>query len=623
MPWQQVYGKRSRPVYAPFDALSSPNQPVGKTVGNNDIKEITVGLKTLGLEERRSGRAIKTQHKRTALRQRSANIPIEPIVHLSPGKKRDRRRKKSLTQDLDTTFEKRNRDEGVVEPDLEVCSGTVSRTHSSPTAVDERHEKENSAPVICEADIPDGEWSSKRNELRIQLSSQPLNHLAPISCELPTIYSEHCSLLLPLSSHSLTAFSEWSAQLANHFEIAKIAEASFGEVYRLSLLRPLPGLSSDDESVLKIIALQPPPATLPKDRRKRKTAKRKIDAMSKPEDVASEVRLLQRMSTIPGFTNFRDVRILQGRPPIPFVNAFHAYNDGQKAKGKDSSCFPDPGKKTSYTEDQLWAVVEMQDAGTDLERLIESGKATTMPAVWDIFWEVALSLGKGEEGARFEHRDLHLGNICVRSSPSRDPAMLDVKKKLGFTGFETTIIDYTISRASMDTEDPDGDIAYMDLSKDSSLFEGEATSEYQYEIYRMMRSMMCLDNPLADIEKRAAEAESSGRTWKGYHPQTNLVWLHFVLHKLLEQVEWPSVSKEPSRTKQVQKARWKRENDLEHVLLKVQSLLDPAELPASGLGSAGDLVALALGEGWLDVEDVVGLFPADQVAERGGEGNCS
>ena len=52
-------------------------------------------------------------------------------------------------------------------------------------------------------------------------------------------------------------------------------------------------------------------------------------------------------------------------------------------------------------------------------------------------------------------------------------------------------------------------------------------------------------------------------------------------------------------------AEWKRANDLEHVMLRVQNLLDPGVLCENGLGSASELVGLALGEGWIDVEDVV------------------
>jgi len=65
--------------------------------------------------------------------------------------------------------------------------------------------------------------------------------------------------LLELSTnrHSSQSFSSWSQTLEPYFSISKIAEASYGEVYRLSLSTPHATFTSTDESVLKILALKP------------------------------------------------------------------------------------------------------------------------------------------------------------------------------------------------------------------------------------------------------------------------------------------------------------------------------------------------------------------------------
>jgi len=221
-------------------------------------------------------------------------------------------------------------------------------------------------------------------------------------------------------------------------------------------------------------------------------------------------------------------------------------------------------------------------------------------------------------------------------------ARFDANKKLGFTGIETTIIDYTLSRAEMapqqastkyalapntavrspeDASEEEGDIAYLDLEKDEALFSGDSAHEYQYEIYRYMRSAVYLDDPLADIYERWDEADATGRTWRGYHPQTNLVWLHFVLYKLLEQIEWPSDEAEREASEgeagEAESTR-PRSLELETALRKVEALLDPEAMPRSGLRSAADLVALALAERWLDVEDVLGT--TSTVPRRKGTG---
>lgn len=208
-----------------------------------------------------------------------------------------------------------------------------------------------------------------------------------------------------------TPFALWSASLEPYFAVHKIAEASYGEVYRLALRAPQPGLGASDESVLKIIALKPPPESRPTGRGKKAEARREtIEGMSSVESVAGEIRLLQRMALVPGFTNFRDVRVLRGAPSGCFVDAWRAWNEGREEEKR--SIFPDPGRKGSYDDEQLWAVIEMQDAGTDLEnvRMEEVGGVF---GVWDVFWSVALALGKGEEEARFEV------STCCRSDRSK------------------------------------------------------------------------------------------------------------------------------------------------------------------------------------------------------------
>lgn len=153
-------------------------------------------------------------------------------------------------------------------------------------------------------------------------------------------------------------------------------------------------------------------------------------------------------------------------------------------------------------------------------------------------------------------------------------------------------------------------VAYLNLEADQALFEGDGELEYQYDIYRFMRAAMYLDEPLADLDARWGEAVQSGRTWEGYHPQTNLVWLHFILYQMLERVVWPSsgeasvLSRLGEGVDEVAAAR--KAGRIEKVLVRLQDLLDPGRLPASGLRSAKDLVGMALREGWLDEGDVIG-----------------
>ena len=134
--------------------------------------------------------------------------------------------------------------------------------------------------------------------------------------------------------------------------------------------------------------------------------------MSAVEHVASEARMLKHMSLVPGMTNFRDLKVVQGRLPKQFVAAWKHYDTNVK-----KSLFIDPSRKSAYEETQLWAVVEMQDAGTDLEGLLEVEQQVkeeedepvkplwrniSVWAAWDIFWSTACAIAKGESYAEFE-----------------------------------------------------------------------------------------------------------------------------------------------------------------------------------------------------------------------------
>ena len=191
----------------------------------------------------------------------------------------------------------------------------------------------------------------------------------------------------PLSRQSPVQFQAWANELQGLFEVEKIAEASYGEVYRLKLIDRSTSSEAGTaaESVLKVIPLKPEVVS--------KSRKRQAEQMSAVEDVFMEVQTLMRMSVIPGFTNFRDLRVMEGRFPTPFVKAWKGY-----IRDRGKSYLPDPGNIRTYPKSQLWAVIEMENAGMDLEKFPLRNFVQT----WDIFWGVAMALAKGEDLARFE-----------------------------------------------------------------------------------------------------------------------------------------------------------------------------------------------------------------------------
>jgi serine/threonine-protein kinase haspin len=643
---QAVYGKRAQATSTSTNIFASPDNSRRKAVE-------TIQILTDHEIKDRKLQATHAQSVESPLRPRKAlgEINGNAVLHVEVPTERDvkKAKKKQSTR-------KRSKDEGA-EKEMQVEANALAK-EVIRDVVDQACEQDSAIAALAkdlqEVVISVEEQAEAIEEVAhenqtptIEPSTEDQPDMAPHDSEPSDCYATHCASLLELTAYPVSSFTEWANDLSEDFSLVKIAEASFGEVYRLSLQpeaaedTDLP-LSKNDESVLKVIALTQPTETLPKSKRDRERALKKAENMSKPDDVASELKLLQRLSDIPGFTNFRDLRVLKGRLPAPFAAAFTAFNESQKAAKKELSIFPDPAKKASYSKDQLWAVIEMQDAGTDLEKLVAEGISSNIWVVWDIFWQVVLALAKGEEEAEFEHRDLHLGNICVRTPEPVDETKITISKSLGFTTFEATLIDYTVSRASMipasmissPTESQDDSIAYIDLANDPHLFYGDSAEEYQYDIYRYMRGSIYYSSPYASfpndgtptadqaenedeelqqptapsIEQMAAIERDTDRSWRQFHPQTNLCWLHYVLFMLLEQISWPSSVKVPSRKhKPEAHARWKRARELENALLRVQEALDPGWLGEDGsLDRSGEIVAWAVEEGWLRVEDVVG-----------------
>lgn len=667
---QAVYGKRSQATCAASNIFASPDNSRTKT---KTITPKKASSKLQGHPE--SNADIKTQQKETEspVRHRKALGEINGNAVLKVELPGVQEAKSEQPKTKKKSKKKAQKDEVLVNevevPDTakEVPSqlrDDILQETKAPAPAPSPKDSACEVPEVVPANMEENQMAGTKTGLQCKMPLAP-RYQGPLlnrtSADTPTdCFTEHCDSLLELTSHPISSFSDWSDGISDDFTLIKIAEASFGEVYRLSLHPeaaedPDIALTKNDESVLKVIALKQPPSTLPKSKKDREKALEKAEAMSNPTDVASELKLLQRLSDIPGFTHFRDLRVLQGRPPGLFAEAFKAFNAAQKAAKKELSIFPDPAKKSSYDKDQLWAVIEMQDAGTDLEKLVAQDVSSNIWVVWDIFWQVVLALAKGEEEAEFEHRDLHLGNICVRTPEPVVEANIDISKTFGFTSFEATLIDYTVSRASMIPASeapslqaqglPCDEVAYIDLANDPHLFYGDSAEEYQYDIYRYMRGCIYYSTPYASFpndgtsatdssedaenqapgppstEEMALIERTTNRSWRQFHPQTNLCWLHFVLYMLLEQMHWPSSAKAPNkRYKREEHARWKRARELEDALLRVQEVLDPEVIGQEGsLGRSGEIVAWAVEQGWLGIGDVVG--EGGEFEEFGEEGD--
>lgn len=121
-----------------------------------------------------------------------------------------------------------------------------------------------------------------------------------------------------------------------------------------------------------------------------------------------------------------------------------------------------------------------------------------------------LTLAVAESKYEFEHRDLHWGNILLRPTDEAEVHFVLNGQRITVAteGVQVTIIDYTLSRMLYKRNY----LQFNDLAHDEDLF--SATGDYQYEIYRLMRKRL-------------------GNVWSAFEPYTNVLWLHYMIDKLI------------------------------------------------------------------------------------------
>ncbi|KAJ5513071.1 hypothetical protein N7463_002623 [Penicillium fimorum] len=526
---------------------------------------------------------------------------------------------------------KRNQQHSLTEiPSDESSPSTIEDTSETPTtesSVKSSPEEAKPKPKQRESMV-EKESGKKKNPAHRRSSG--VVHDSKASDYVGPILSEALS---PIAAQGIQKFDSWASRSANMFDVAKLAEGSYGEVYKLHLREEacrlvvskskLAKLKSYGDGVFKVVPL----------RAKSGPGSKKFTTI---DEIVSEVKMLKYLDPIPGFARFREIHVVQGRFPESFQNAWDHYK-----KTKDDCMNPNPSNKRAYPDTQLWAIVEMDDAGCELEKFAWS----SIFQIYDIFWGVAMALARAEEYAMFEHRDLHLGNVCIRSTREdgcmEPPTELDIARQPSSSGFgisslETTIIDYSLSRADLLlADDPTGltEVASSDLDK-KQLFDAIGQDEdeiMQRNTYRYMRATLYTGCP-TETEK---VADIPG-IWAEYSPRTNLVWLLFLLQSLFKNCKSEASPAQPQRkalascspnkmtpkleagkgkdhnaigslvkerqTKDVQAGISRLRQTLEGRLKAVLELLD-LEHGHEDMCCAADLVAYAMDSQWLGEQD--------------------
>lgn len=454
---KRVYGKRTTtapravlengsPVRSSSSESLPLDQPTGQTATDDIVKEIEVQVASITLEDKQE--------------QQQQNAPLPAKSTPTP------QRQYRATIRTPATMKQ-------------------AQLQSTPTACNQHVMPSGSASISATQRSPPRRLSFTPRQPRAKATQserqRPITRLSS-GCVEDEKINAYVRQILDEASSQLAArgvqkFSSWASRSESAFDPVKIAEGSYGEVYKLRLKEDInrPNMSKSrlaklrayGEGVFKIVPLcaQKGPGS------------KKFTTI---DEIAAEVKLLKLLDPIPGFARFREVHVVQGRFPPSFQSAWDIYKDT-----KDDCMNPNPANKRAYRDSQLWAILEMDDAGVELEKFSWS----SVFQVYDIFWGVAMGLARAEEYALFEHRDLHLGNICLRSTrqdgdmqslaASLDEKQLENSSGFGISSLETTIIDYSLSRAELRlTDDPDEkvDIASSDLDS-KQLFDAVGQDE--------------------------------------------------------------------------------------------------------------------------------------------------
>ncbi|XP_074016917.1 serine/threonine-protein kinase haspin [Numenius arquata] len=266
----------------------------------------------------------------------------------------------------------------------------------------------------------------------------------------------------------------------------KIGEGVFGEVFQID--------SERGPVALKIIPIEG-------------TEKVNGEAQKSFGEILPEIIISKELSLLSeesvnrtvGFINLYSVHCVQGAYPKYLLEAWDKYHEVTGSENDRPDFFGDK---------QLFMVLEFEFGGSDLENM--RNRFTSVALAKSVLHQVTASLAVAEQELRFEHRDLHWGNVLVKKTDVKELTYVlnGTTHTIPTAGIHVNIIDYTLSRLEKDEL-----TVFCDLSTDEELFQG--TGDYQFDIYRQMK------------------AENTN-SWTDYHPHSNVLWLHYLSDKFLK-----------------------------------------------------------------------------------------
>ncbi|KAF9263705.1 hypothetical protein L218DRAFT_822201, partial [Marasmius fiardii PR-910] len=291
----------------------------------------------------------------------------------------------------------------------------------------------------------------------------------------------------------------------------KVGEASYSEVFGIGdvVLKVIP---IRDETVDPSTAASENDGPFPSD----------------AKDVLKEIIVTRAMGEVDAsFVKLLRTYVVRGRYPQALLQLWDKYLE----QNGSESVRPD-----TFGVSQAYVIIALPDGGPDLEafKFINASRTGWRQAS-SIFWQVTKALAHGEQLVSFEHRDLHWGQILIKSTPPA--AKMPIQERVNQVakartprahmddsahGIRVTVIDLGLAR--MDAGDGTGGEIVHWTPLDDEVFMGQG--DYQFDVYRLMK-------------------EQHRNHWEAFNPLTNVMWLHYLLVKLLQckRLKPPAVAK--------------------------------------------------------------------------------
>jgi len=321
-------------------------------------------------------------------------------------------------------------------------------------------------------------------------------------------------------------FRDWPdlCRLFGDSSYVKLGEGAYGEVFKCRRI------SDNKEVVLKVIPVE---CDFKINSCETKTysqmlneviiSKSLSDLQSKNDANENACGDLPKMRSQTPYTNsfakLYRVHCVEGKYPPHLLDAWISYDDLKSSLNDHPLSFP---------ESTQFVVFECELGGQDLEQF----QFNNAVQAWSVLHQVVSGMAVAEKMVFFEHRDLHWGNILVCKQPHQMQVPYLHESCCGVTTKESLcsksnvraiIIDFTLSHVVIDNR-----TYFQNLELDEELFEGDSNEDEQFEVYKKMRQVL-------------------GKQWNKNDPKTNVLWIKYLINKLISKTYSRKTSKQHSK----------------------------------------------------------------------------